>query len=130
MEILRNDVVFRKKVILTSKMIQNTGLIPYMKPHTYGSKCVMSLKTVFTWKTMKIVVKVRFFGDFGAFDAHNFLIVGAKMAIIFQIMVGLTQVRPQMNRETKGLIYKSLNCLLYTSPSPRDRQKSRMPSSA
>ena len=25
---------------------------------------------------------------------------------------------------------KSINCLLYTSPSPRDRQKSRMPSSA
>ena len=26
--------------------------------------------------------------------------------------------------------YKNKNCLLYTSPSPRDRQKSRMPSSA
>ena len=26
--------------------------------------------------------------------------------------------------------YKTLACLLYTSPSPRDRQKSRMPSSA
>ena len=26
--------------------------------------------------------------------------------------------------------YKSISCLLYTSPSPRDRQKSRMPSSA
>ena len=26
--------------------------------------------------------------------------------------------------------YKSIFCLLYTSPSPRDRQKSRMPSSA
>ena len=25
---------------------------------------------------------------------------------------------------------KSIDCLLYTSPSPRDRQKSRMPSSA
>ena len=25
---------------------------------------------------------------------------------------------------------KDFNCLLYTSPSPRDRQKSRMPSSA
>ena len=25
---------------------------------------------------------------------------------------------------------KPLSCLLYTSPSPRDRQKSRMPSSA
>ena len=27
-------------------------------------------------------------------------------------------------------IARSDNCLLYTSPSPRDRQKSRMPSSA
>ena len=25
---------------------------------------------------------------------------------------------------------EGMNCLLYTSPSPRDRQKSRMPSSA
>ena len=30
---------------------------------------------------------------------------------------------PQPSKRTKG-------CLLYTSPSPRDRQKSRMPSSA
>ena len=30
-----------------------------------------------------------------------------------------------------SLIFKKVNnCLLYTSPSPRDRQKSRMPSSA
>ena len=29
-----------------------------------------------------------------------------------------------------GAIALSRNCLLYTSPSPRDRQKSRMPSSA
>ena len=29
-----------------------------------------------------------------------------------------------------GLIPDSHTCLLYTSPSPRDRQKSRMPSSA
>ena len=27
-------------------------------------------------------------------------------------------------------INRDLDCLLYTSPSPRDRQKSRMPSSA
>ena len=30
----------------------------------------------------------------------------------------------------KGLFKKHVICLLYTSPSPRDRQKSRMPSSA
>ena len=31
------------------------------------------------------------------------------------------------NETSKGIV---LSCLLYTSPSPRDRQKSRMPSSA
>ena len=30
----------------------------------------------------------------------------------------------------KGVTAYSYSCLLYTSPSPRDRQKSRMPSSA
>ena len=29
-----------------------------------------------------------------------------------------------------GFIQKSIACLLYTSPSPRDRTRSRMPSSA
>ena len=32
--------------------------------------------------------------------------------------------------ETQGETDRYWNCLLYTSPSPRDRQKSRMPSSA
>ena len=32
--------------------------------------------------------------------------------------------------EVKTRAKDSLDCLLYTSPSPRDRQKSRMPSSA
>ena len=38
-----------------------------------------------------------------------------------------------LEAEKSGQIIKDLNikiCLLYTSPSPRDRQKSRMPSSA
>ena len=34
------------------------------------------------------------------------------------------------SRQKKILVVKHRNCLLYTSPSPRDRQKSRMPSSA
>ena len=29
-----------------------------------------------------------------------------------------------------GMTYKDIPCLLYTSPSPRDRTRSRMPSSA
>ena len=37
------------------------------------------------------------------------------------------QVAKRLHEEIKGSFYI---CLLYTSPSPRDRQKSRMPSSA
>ena len=37
-----------------------------------------------------------------------------------------------INDSTEKLkqVFMTQNCLLYTSPSPRDRQKSRMPSSA
>ena len=35
----------------------------------------------------------------------------------------------KLEAHEKGLKHKAI-CLLYTSPSPRDRQKSRMPSSA
>ena len=40
-------------------------------------------------------------------------------------------VRPvSIKEKTKGGKQRPNTCLLYTSPSPRDRQKSRMPSSA
>ena len=36
----------------------------------------------------------------------------------------------QISKAVARLAGQPLNCLLYTSPSPRDRQKPRMPSSA
>ena len=36
----------------------------------------------------------------------------------------------EFNEKLDQKILKPIACLLYTSPSPRDRQKSRMPSSA
>ena len=43
-----------------------------------------------------------------------------------------TAVPSDANRRSKRALHRSgyYTCLLYTSPSPRDRQKSRMPSSA
>ena len=46
-----------------------------------------------------------------------------------------SNVITQVNKPTPTIFHQSLgnfidSCLLYTSPSPRDRQKSRMPSSA
>ena len=45
----------------------------------------------------------------------------------FESFVG--QLR-QQSVIVRTAISPAMNCLLYTSPSPRDRQKSRMPSSA
>ena len=38
--------------------------------------------------------------------------------------------KKQFTNEVTEIVLKSYGCLLYTSPSPRDRTRSRMPSSA
>ena len=43
---------------------------------------------------------------------------------------GASKTRGKMGRVAAGGKAKSTNCLLYTSPSPRDQRGSRMPSSA
>ena len=53
--------------------------------------------------------------------------------ILFQAMVNGLIVKDKVCvgvKTSMGLCFYSKTCLLYTSPSPRDRQKSRMPSSA
>ena len=42
----------------------------------------------------------------------------------------LSRIITELADENKNFVDLSVICLLYTSPSPRDRQKSRMPSSA
>ena len=42
----------------------------------------------------------------------------------------VVRIRKDIKRPDGSVIRFDNNCLLYTSPSPRDRQKSRMPSSA
>ena len=44
--------------------------------------------------------------------------------------IGLKFLEAVAERRLAGIQTQVKNCLLYTSPSPRDRQKSRMPSSA
>ena len=45
------------------------------------------------------------------------------------ILIWLSAIRDKMKTKDNGLA-KYINCLLYTSPSPRDLSTSRMPSSA
>ena len=52
---------------------------------------------------------------------------GKTAAFALPMLDRLTANAPRRKGAIRALI---LTCLLYTSPSPRDRQKSRMPSSA
>eukprot|EP00828_Plagiopyla_frontata_P034327 TRINITY_DN44655_c0_g1_i1.p2 TRINITY_DN44655_c0_g1~~TRINITY_DN44655_c0_g1_i1.p2 ORF type:complete len:102 (-),score=10.96 TRINITY_DN44655_c0_g1_i1:29-334(-) len=75
------------------------------------------------------------------------LVIQAEQYFTTGMLLGQTQMRTYLStqkfhlkvlKQMSFLIWSSevenldeeLNCLLYTSPSPRDRQKSRMPSSA
>ena len=47
-----------------------------------------------------------------------------------EMVNGLSEIADYMQGEELTAALTFIACLLYTSPSPRDRQKSRMPSSA
>ena len=55
---------------------------------------------------------------------------GYRKSVLLPHTRWLLQPIEQKPDQTLVEIRQSLICLLYTSPSPRDRQKSRMPSSA
>ena len=56
----------------------------------------------------------------------------AELELHGQNETGLPAAPPDavLYPESTQQVSQIMNCLLYTSPSPRDRQKSRMPSSA
>ena len=63
-------------------------------------------------------------------DAHPF---GAAPLALDERVAGQALARDAVGvaeRDRAAVDVEPLVCLLYTSPSPRDRQKSRMPSSA
>ena len=57
-------------------------------------------------------------------------LIGQSIAAILASPYVRAQQTAQLVREALGFEGEIRTCLLYTSPSPRDRQKSRMPSSA
>ena len=57
-------------------------------------------------------------------------LVDVMLVLLIVFMVAAPLLSVGVPIELPKTDAKSLPCLLYTSPSPRDRQKSRMPSSA
>eukprot|EP00828_Plagiopyla_frontata_P017629 TRINITY_DN2280_c0_g1_i4.p2 TRINITY_DN2280_c0_g1~~TRINITY_DN2280_c0_g1_i4.p2 ORF type:complete len:200 (+),score=30.62 TRINITY_DN2280_c0_g1_i4:766-1365(+) len=61
----------------------------------------------------------------------NFIFKNADLKEICMIDFGIAKIPKDLNQSIPTQVLGlSCCCLLYTSPSPRDRQKSRMPSSA
>ena len=86
----------------------------------------------------KIIFIAELAGTFGLVVAatgsivYNGILDGALgiAFIAFGHFIGLTIVVYAFGKYSMAHFNPAVTCLLYTSPSPRDRQKSRMPSSA
>ena len=84
------------------------------------------------------VGKLRYkkYGKFKSFilnqSGFKLIRTGNRLDKLYISKVGKVPIRVHRSVEgkIKQVIVKRYGCLLYTSPSPRDRQKSRMPSSA
>ena len=75
----------------------------------------LSIPVLFNYKSIENIIESKFYSDFDI-----------KLNINGDIKYQLLP-KPHLLISDSSL---SIDCLLYTSPSPRDRQKSRMPSSA
>ena len=73
----------------------------------------------------------RYADDFQVFNLFNYItfrVGGALMtSMIIAFILGPRMINLLRSRQGKG---QPIRCLLYTSPSPRDKRQSRMPSSA
>ena len=77
----------------------------------------------FVFSFVEAVGKAKADGEMSWSDARYFIDPVKKL---FEAVDDIEEVLP----EIEDLTDEEYDCLLYTSPSPRDRQKSRMPSSA
>ena len=82
----------------------------------------------------------RIIGNLSIYDVLSMVIPGGTLLLFLQVLFAadsyplsvLINKEQELDRTilfTIGTVVSYI-CLLYTSPSPRDRQKSRMPSSA
>ena len=89
---------------------------------------VIALTILFAWRYRKSNTEAKYDPDWDHSTQLELVIWGAPLLII--IALGLITWISTHKLDPYRPLDRLDACLLYTSPSPRDRQKSRMPSSA
>ena len=109
----------------------------------YKQKAEDVLKTFFSIKCDEMIICkdiefysncehhiLPFYGKCHIAYLPNQKVVGlSKMPRLLEVFARRLQIQERLTEQIADSMMKHI-CLLYTSPSPRDRQKSRMPSSA
>ena len=111
-------------------LVAFNAVVPLMTVVNYAFQETFA-NNVFTWEGTRWFKQILRSERFHAALGRQFLFTGVILAIQIPLGVAIALTMPQKGIGVSFcLILMSMPCLLYTSPSPRDRQKSRMPSSA
>ena len=117
-------------VLLVSNIIISFYLLwsLYIKPvATIQKQVVQNVKE----KNLNFKLNESVRGELSIFTkSMNFLLENISEQLNFNTIMKDFGMALRGKKDPKALGEELLHCLLYTSPSPRDRQKSRMPSSA
>ena len=101
--------------------------------------CVLVHRYVNIVCSCHVLTSLVFFNDTATTEIYTRSLVGSvRMCIRDRTWAGVDMDRTPVLAELRAelpslrhlLLVNNLDCLLYTSPSPRDRTRSRMPSSA
>ena len=125
-EITQGDFQQEKRLKILRKPLISRGKFTY-----HQTKGVI-------WKTLTPVPSLLLVNESRLLTTQGELAVPAAFGKVFKAMLGgdlkeLTDGFSISGTDQKShwqIVLNPKDCLLYTSPSPRDRQKSRMPSSA
>ena len=64
-------------------------------------------------------------------EFHAYVLIKVDSGKDLEVFLALRDLKDKYPLKSVSMVYGDYDiCLLYTSPSPRDRQRSRMPSSA
>ena len=123
LQVADNFVIDKEGILETRRGIRDRLTVPSVVP-----EAVPTIKSFHPFNDKLLLHVGSFEEDFDGniSNIHYLYETDANFNVINVLQGNISP--PEFNGEIKSAGFRS--CLLYTSPSPRDRQKSRMPSSA